>query len=172
MESQSKYLAFKLGINNTFFSKSYISYNEIISKGVDSMDNERSNCCQNCIADILKVIIILQQGANQIDSCLETCDRGFLGQQCCPTAYNTRPIVLYMCGANSTPFSVPISKSPTETTSSFVFRVEKIDSCCATCRVLIVNSDNTYTSTNSFFTINLDCVCGIRCLDDTYIEGV
>ncbi len=162
----------KLGINNTFFSKSNISYNEIISKGVDLMDNERCNRCDNCIADILKVILILQEGANQIDSCLETCDRGFLGQQCCPNSYNTRPIVLYLCGANSVPFSVPISKSPTETTMSSVFRVEKIDDCCATCRVLVVNGENEYISTNSFFTINLDCVCCIRCLDDTYIEGV
>ena len=136
------------------------------------MDNDRCNTCHNCIADILKVILILQENANQMDSCLETCDRGFLGQQCCPTSYNTRPIVLYTCGSNETPFSAPISKSPTETTTSFVFRVEKLDDCCATCRVLVVNGDNTYTSTNSFFTINLDCVCVIRCLDDTFVEGV
>ena len=103
------------------------------------MDNERCNHCENCIADILKVILILQEGATQLDSCLETCDRGFLGQQCCPANYNTRPIVLYTCGSNSTPFSAPISKSPTETTTSSVFRVEKLDDCCATCRVLIVN---------------------------------
>ena len=93
------------------------------------MDNEKCNSCNNCIADILKVIIILQEGANQFDSCLETCDRGFLGQQCCPTNYNTRPIFLYTCGSNSTPFSAPISKSPTETTTSRVFRIEKLDDC-------------------------------------------
>ena len=136
------------------------------------MDNERCNTCHHCIADILKVILILQEGATKMDSCLETCDRGFLGQQCCPTAYNTRPIVLYTCGANSVPFSAPISKSPSETATSNVFRVEKLDDCCCTCRVLVVNDDNTYTSTNSFFTIDLECVCAIRCLDDVFIEGV
>ena len=133
----------------------------------------RCNNCDNCIADILKVILILQQGANQMDPCLETCDRGFLGQQCCPACYNTRPITLYTCcGGNNTSLSMPISKSPTETVTSNVFRIEKMDDCCATFRVLIVNDDGTYTSTNSFFTINLDCLCIIRCLDDTLVEGL
>ena len=137
-------------------------------------NNQHRECnkCDNCIADILKVILILQQSAGQFDSCLDTCDRGFLGQQCCPTCYNTRPITLYTCGSNGIPLSMPISKNPTEENTSNIFRVEKLDDCCATCRVLVVNSDNTYTSTNSFFTINLDCLCAIRCLDDTFIECV
>ena len=46
-------------------------------------DNRSCNTCNNCISDILKVILILQQSVNQLDTCLETCDRGFLGQQCC-----------------------------------------------------------------------------------------
>lgn len=136
------------------------------------MNNEKCNHCDNCIADILKVILILQQNANQLDSCLETCDRGFLGQQCCPTCYNTRPIVLYTCGSNGVPLSMPISKSPNEETTSHIFRVEKLDDCCCTCRVLTVDSNNNYTATNSFFTINLDCLCSIRCLDDTFIECI
>lgn len=136
------------------------------------MNNQECNHCDNCLADVLKVILILQQSANQTDSCLETCDRGFLGQQCCSTCYNTRPIVLYTCGSNGIPLSLPISKNPNEETTSSIFRLEKLDDCCATCRVLTVNSDNTYNSTNSFFTINLDCLCIIRCLGDTFIEGV
>ena len=138
-------------------------------------DNNNRECrtCDNCIADILKVILILQESVDQLDACLETCDRGFLGQQCCATCYNTRPISLYTCGSNGVPLSMPISKLPNETATSSIFRVEKLDDCCATCRVLTVNADNiTYTATNSFFTINLDCLCSIRCLDDTFIEGV
>lgn len=135
-------------------------------------NNRNCNTCDNCIADILKVILILQENTEHSDSCLETCDRGFLGQQCCPTFYNTRPITLYTCSGNGIPLSMPISKSPTEDTTSSIFRIEKIDNCCATFRVLVYNTDNTYTLTNSFFTINLDCLCIIRCLDDTYIEGV
>ena len=135
-------------------------------------NSERNNsCCDSCIAEILKVILILQQSASHCDNCLETCDRGFLGQQFSGVCYNTRPIVLYLCGANSTPFSAPVSKDPTETETSFIFRVEKLDECCATCRVLVYNADTTsYTATNSFVTINLDCVCCIRCLDDTFVE--
>ena len=135
-------------------------------------NQERNNCSNNCMADILKVILILQRSAGGNDSCLDTCDRGFLGQQCCPVCFNTRPITLYTCGTGNTALAMPISKSPTETTTSTVFRLEKLDDCCATFRVLIVNENNTYTSTNSFFTLNLDCLCVIRCLDDTFIENV
>lgn len=134
-------------------------------------NKERNSCSNNCMADILKVILILQQSADGNDSCLDTCDRGFLGQQCCPVCYNTRPITLYTC-SNTSPLSMPISKSATETTTSSIFRLEKLDNCCATCRVLVAGDNNNYTSTNSFFTINLDCLCIIRCLDDTFIEGV
>ena len=135
-------------------------------------NNRSCNTCDNCIADILKVILILQQSVNQLDTCLETCDRGFLGQQCCGVCYNTRPITLYTCGGNGVPLSMPVSKSPTEENTSSIFRVEKLDDCCATFRVLTINTDNTYTPTNSFFTINLDCLCMIRCLDDTFIECI
>lgn len=145
-----------------------------INKGVDYMCNNIENTgCENCIADILKVILLLQQSVCQNDSCLETCDKGYLGQSC-GSFYNTRPITLYTCSSGSTPLSFPISKSPTETVTSSVFRLEKLDGCCATCRVLAPNTDTEttypYMSTNSFFTINLSCLCVIRCLDDTYVE--
>ena len=132
------------------------------------MNNQERN---NCMADILKVILILQQSASDNEACLDTCDRGFLGQQTTPTLYNTRPMSLYTCG-NIEPLGMPVSKNPTETTTSNIFRLEKLDNCCATFRVLVVNEDDSYTSTDSFFTINLNCLCIVRCLNDTYIEGV
>lgn len=61
---------------------------------------------------------------------------------------------------------------------SNVFRVEKLDENCATFRVLAPNPDTTtngtipYVATNSFFTMNLDCVCAIRCLQDTFVECI
>ena len=134
-------------------------------------NQERNTCKNNCMADILKVILILQQTADDNDCCLDSCDRGFLGQQCYPVNYNTRPISFYTCN-NLEPLAMPISRIPTETATSTIFRLEKLDGCCATCRVLVVGDDNTYTSTNSFFTIDLDCLCVIRCLDDTFVEGV
>ena len=60
---------------------------------------------------------------------------------------------------------------------SSVFRVEKIDGCCATFRVLANNPDTSetalpYVATNSFFTMNLSCVCALRCLPDTFVECI
>ena len=138
-------------------------------------NQDRNNCCNNCLADVLKVILILQESAECGDSCLDTCDRGYLGQQFSAIFYNTRPVVLYTCNTGSTPLEMPISKSPTETTTSSIFRIEKLDECCATFRVLVattVEDVTTYTSTNSFFTINLDCLCVVRCLDDTFVDNV
>ena len=143
-----------------------------MNKGVEYMCNETNNC-QNCIADILKVILLLQENACGNDSCLQTCDRKFLGQNSLQFL-NTRPIVLYLSNSNE-PLAMPVSKDPTETVTSTVFRIEKLDNCCATFRVLTPNTDETSTlpfvSTNSFFTINLDYVSIIRCLDDTYVDA-
>ena len=139
-------------------------------------NNDVESC--RCIAEILTVINVLQQNANCCgDTCLETCDRGFLGCGTTTLGCNTRPVILYTCSGGVTPFSVPTTRENVVcgdegVTCSNVFRVEKLDDCCATFRVLVANTDNTYTPTNSFFTINLDCLCIIRCLDDTYIECI
>ena len=49
---------------------------------------------------------------------------------------------------------------------------------CATFRVLAPNTDQNevdtipYIATNSFFTMNLECVCVLRCLNDTFVECI
>ncbi len=138
-------------------------------------NNNNDNTCESCIADILKVILLLQQSVCPNDTCLQTCDRGFLGQGSA-SFFNTRPIILYMCGTNGTPLAMPTTRDAEATDTSTVFRVEKLDGCCATCRVLAPNTDTTstypYIATNSFFTIDLNCVCAIRCLDDTFVDLV
>ena len=70
---------------------------------MNCQNNNDSDSCR-CIAEILTVINVLQQNANCNDTCLETCDRGFLG--CGTTTYNcnTRPVVLYTCCGNGTPW--------------------------------------------------------------------
>ena len=137
------------------------------------MCNDKQDC--NCMAEILTVINILQQNAECGDSCLDTCDRGFLGCSASSINCNTRPITLYIGGSN-VPWEMPISREPDIETTSTVFRIEKIDGCCATFRVSASNTDPTsiypYVSTNSFFTVNLNCVCALRCLQDTYIECI
>ena len=133
----------------------------------------------NTIAGILKVILTLQQNACP-DSCVDSCDRPLLGGGNGCIVCNTRPVMLYLCANNGTPLSMPITKDSTETcteaseTCSNVFRVEKVEGDAATFRVLAPNPDTTslypYVSTNSLFTLNLDCCCIIRCLSDTYVE--
>ena len=61
---------------------------------------------------------------------------------------------------------------------SSVFRVEKLDDCCATFRVLAPNPQESccnsmpYIATNSFFTMDLSCCCAVKCLSDTYVDCV
>ncbi len=131
-------------------------------------ENTNNNC--NCISDILNTICILQNEVCPGDTCLNTCTRGFLGTN--PTSdYNTRPVTLYT--ANNTAIEMPISNTPGETTTSNIFRVEKVDNCCCTLRVLTYDTaTSTYTATNSFFTVNTNCCCSVKCLADTFIEGV
>ncbi len=138
------------------------------------------NSDSKCIADILKVINILQNNAECPDQCLDTCDRGFLGNTVASMGLNTRPVMLYTCCSNGiTPWTMPTSKNNVtcnDDSCSSVFRVEKIDDNCATFRVLAVNTDPAtsaaypYLSTNSFFTMNLNCVCALRCLNDITVE--
>ncbi len=132
------------------------------------MDNSNG-----CIHDILKTILVLQKQANMPECCLDTCDRNFLGSTAAVCGYNTRPITLYMCGCCNTALEMPTTRIPDETTTSTVFRVEKLDDSCCTFRVLIpttVEDVTTYTATDSFFTVNLDCVCILKCLADTLVE--
>ena len=152
--------------------------------------NNTENCCgtNNSIADILKVILILQQNACP-ESCLDSCDRPMLGGGPNCLICNTRPVMLYTCCGNGTPWSMPVSKDLTTVCGnpqvnncsyecSNVFRVEKLDGNTATFRVLIQNPEETccnsqpYIATNSFFTMDLSCCCVIRCLNDTYVDCV
>lgn len=152
--------------------------------------NNTETCCgnNNSIADILKVILILQQNACP-ESCLDSCDRPMLGGGPNCLICNTRPVMLYTCCGNGTPWSMPVSKDLTTVCGnpqvnncsyecSNVFRVEKLDGNTATFRVLIPNPEDSccnsqpYLATNSFFTMDLSCCCVIRCLNDTYVDCV
>lgn len=145
-------------------------------------NNENNTGCE-CLNEILTVINVLQQNASCSESCLETCDRGFLGCSVTSLNCNTRPVMLYTCCGNGTPWSMPITRENVtcgddDVTCSSVFRVEKLDGCCCTFRVLADNSDSTesdtipYVATNSFFTMNLSNLAALRCLPDTYVECI
>ena len=68
------------------------------------------------------------------------------------------------------------SGEPSGENCSTVFRVEKVEGNCCTFRVLADNPDETslnpYVTTNSFFTMNCDCLCCVRCLSDCYVDCV
>ena len=149
----------------------------------DNIGCNNNNNSSNSIADILKVILILQQNACP-ETCLDSCDRPMLGGGANCLICNTRPVMLYTCCGNGIPWSMPTCKDQNTACMdvgdcSPVFRVEKLDGDAATFRVLVPNiqDDNCcnsqpYLATNSFFTMNLGCVCTIRCLNDTYVDCV
>ena len=67
-------------------------------------NNDREN--KSCIAEILKVILLLQQNACP-DNCLDSCDRPMLGGGTNCLVCNTRPVMLYTCCGNGVPLSMP-----------------------------------------------------------------
>ena len=149
------------------------------------MNNNTNKCGSsgNCVNEILSIILILQEHACP-DNSLDTCDRPMLGGGSNCLVCNTRPVMLYTCCGNGTPWSMPTTKDAqtncsgeaTSETCSTVFRVEKIEGNCCTFRVLAENTDETslypFVATNSFFTMDCSCLCAIRCLSDTYVECV
>ena len=81
-------------------------------------------------------------------------DKPFLGPNN-TECFNTRPISFYNCCTGEI-YTI---------NGSSIFRLESIDDCCCKCRILNY-TDGTYTSTNDFFTINLNCISAIKCYQD------
>jgi len=131
---------------------------------------ENNNCC---IANILEVIVKLQNRSDKVDCLGDGCDRPYLGPTPTNVCYNTRPINLYRCSDGEL-WTFPYTLNGATGTSS-VLRCEQVDGCCATCRVLAPNPDTTtadtvpYVPTDAFVTLNLNCCGALTCLPDTYI---
>lgn len=127
----------------------------------------------NCLAPVLTVICLLQNNSESESIC--NCEKKEFE---CPELgkYNTRPVVIYNCYGN--PWMMPIDTNDYNSSKkSFVFRIEKINDCCATFRVLNDIEDPTtkskkFVATNNFFIIDLNCICAINCLEDTFIECI
>lgn len=129
---------------------------------------ENNNC--DSIRELLCTIVKIQKRGECIDSGIASCDRPFLGIT--PgSLYNTRPLTLYTCPTN-TLWTMPYTLNGTTGTSN-VFRVETVEDCCATLRILAPGEEEgTFVSTDSFFTINLNCVGAIQCLADTLVTNL
>ena len=125
------------------------------------------NNCSSCISDIIKKILILQKRDCDNDEFIG-CDKPFLGPTIPTNIYNTRPILLYNSGT-SLPWTFEYTLNDGTISTSNVLRVEYLDECCCTCRILYPNNGG-YSSTGQFVTIDLNSCGAIRCLADTNVE--
>ena len=132
------------------------------------------NSC--CFKKTLKLIDILQRSSEQ-DECFDnSCSRPFLGVNIPSLCFNTRPVTFYGCNNNliTVNYNTVIDGEPITGTSS-TFRVENVDDGCVRLSVLIPNPDTTdtlrpYINTNDIITLNLGCICALKCLPDTIVD--
>ena len=132
------------------------------------------NDLDNWLAKILNVIKVLQCNAEKIDCQDNTCTKPFLGITTNVICFNTRPIMLYKC--DNSPITLNYTSSTGENLTTNVFRVQSVSNDSVGVLLLEASTDSEgnvmYESTNTFATINLGCVCAIRCLADTVVNNV
>ena len=126
------------------------------------------NTCSSCISGIVKKILMLQRQNFGCDNYVG-CDKPFLGPSINSIRYNTRPIQLYVSG-NGSLWTFNYTTSEGISGTSDILRIESLDECCVTCRILGIGDNNTYTNTNQFVTIDLNSCGAIRCLNDVSID--
>lgn len=122
-----------------------------------------------CIKNLLKLICLLQQNSEN-KCCLEDgCTKPFLGPTKNNACYNTRVITLYT--KNGTLFTSTYTDDHKNVQTSSLFRVEKVHDDCAT--LLILTEDyGTYLSTKQYITVNLKCICALKCISDVVVENL
>lgn len=128
----------------------------------------------NCLARLLNVIKVLQNNAEKIECRDNTCTRPYLGLNIETICFNTRPITLYRCDNGL--ITLNYTSASGEELSTSIFRVESVsdDSVGVLLLEETVDSEGniTYINTNTYATINLGCVCAIRCLPDAIVNNV
>ena len=123
---------------------------------------------ENCLANILKAINVLQNNAEKLD-CNNSCTRPILGE-INNTCFNTRLVTLYRC--DNSLVTLPYTLNGTTATTT-VFRVQDVTNDSVTVLLIADDGSGTYNiNTNTFATINLGCICAIRCIGDTTITNV
>lgn len=111
----------------------------------------------SCIGNLLRYIFLLQN--NSTNKCItDGCDKPYLGPTNSFICYNTRVISLYR--KDGSLFSVG---------GNTTFRIMDISNNTITLLALS-NNENIYSSTNQFTTININCICCVRCITDTTIN--
>lgn len=137
-------------------------------------ENSQKNENYGCIADVLNLIVKLQDISDECELTLG-CDKPFLGPSPNLVCFNTRPVQLFRC-LDGNIWTLPYTLNG-ESGESNVFRIDSVDCDCATFRILATNPDTTnsnspYILTDSFFTINLNCVSALRCLPDVVVQNI
>ncbi len=129
----------------------------------------------SCFAKILKVIYILQKNASGGECFDGSCTRPFLGGTPDIVCFNTRPISFYLSDGSLFEATYQ-SISSTQPLTSSIFRIEKVMDNCVLLRILEASSSPTaispYQATNQFITVNLNCICALRCLSDVVLENI
>ena len=81
---------------------------------------------------------------------------------------------MYRC--DNTPVTLNYLSSTGETLTTSVFRVQNVTNDSVSVLLLEESTDASgnvsYLNTNTYATINLGCVCAIRCLNDTIVNNV
>ena len=137
------------------------------------MEDSKKPCS---FSKILKLIERLQNRANCTEEIDNTCLKPFLGVAPTIECYNTRPVTFYGCDNNQLTVNyTTVINGETISGTSSVFRVESVRDCCVIVSLLIDNPDTTQTNrpfitTNNTAIINLDCVCAMKCLNDTIVD--
>ncbi len=124
----------------------------------------------NCLTNILKVICVLQNNADDNCEINNSCTKPFLGDIPTIQCFNTRLVTLYRCDNSLIELPYTTIDGIVETTS--IFRVQSVSDKSVNVLLISDNGDGTYTNTNTYATINLDCICAIRCIGDTTITNV
>lgn len=132
------------------------------------------NNFDNCLAKILNVINVLQNNSNKIDCNDNTCTKPYLGLNTNTVCFNTRPVVLYRC--DNSPIALNYVNSAGLNATTSIFRVQNVNKDSVSVLLLEETTDASgvvsYLNTNTYATINLGCVCAIRCLNDTIVNNV
>ena len=124
---------------------------------------------EHCLANVLKVINVLQNNASE--DCLNdnSCTRPFLGNIPEVVCFNTRLVTFYRC--DNSLVTLPYTIDDTENTTT-IYRVQSVSNNAVTVLLVWDNGDGTFTNTNTFATINLGCICAIRCVGDITLNNV
>lgn len=124
---------------------------------------------KSCIANLLKLICLLQNNSTRSCNLEDGCSKPYLGPGSNSQCYNTRLIQLYRCNGSIVENTYT---DPSGTVlSSNLYRVMSVDGCSATLQIINYDStSDTYNSTHQYITIDLDCIGAVRCIRDVTVN--